>query len=424
MSPCYAPRTNQTSSLALQMTSSPPCQSAAPETQFLGLAPFLRHSIAGVDLMPTAQAMLAQAETKPDDANLWMNLSTAMLCLGHRDLGISIQTQALEVQRIFALPALQQPSKLRLLMLMAPGDLAENTPLDCLLENSDIDLVYYYVTPGAPLSQPIPEHDAVMVAICDTDCNRKTLAVLGEALAYWPAPVINAATHIPKTDRSALSDLLQNIPGLLIPSTLAITRHQLEAVTSGRLTFADFGDIDFPIIVRPVGSHAGRDLDRIAAPDDLAGYLVKVTESDFFVARFVDYRSTDGLFRKYRIAMVDGKAFACHMGISSNWMIHYVNAGMYEDTAKREEEARWMADFDSFIQAHREALTAFHQRLKLDYFCIDCAETQDGKLLIFEADNAMVIHAMDHVELFPFKHAHMAKIVQAFRCMLLERCKQ
>ena len=119
----------------------PVAQAVQPATPFLGLAPFLRQSIAGIDLMPAAQAMLASAETQPDDANLWMNLATAMLCLGHRDLGLSIQAQALEIDRIYRRPAAIQPARFRLLMLMMPGDLAENTPLDCLLESSDVDLI-------------------------------------------------------------------------------------------------------------------------------------------------------------------------------------------------------------------------------------------------------------------------------------------
>ena len=79
-------------------------------TAFLGLAPFLRMSIAGTDLLPIGQEMLAQAQQAPDDANLWMNLSTALLCLGQRELGLAIQAQALEMQRVYHLAALRQPA--------------------------------------------------------------------------------------------------------------------------------------------------------------------------------------------------------------------------------------------------------------------------------------------------------------------------
>ena len=138
-------------------------------------------------------------------------------------------------------------------------------------------------------------------------------------------------------------------------------------------------------------------------------------DAEFFHSRFIDYSSNDGLFRKYRIAMIDGEPFACHMGVSSHWMVHYVNAGMYEDAAKREEEARFMENFADFAARHRAALAAIHERNRLDYICIDCAETADGRLLIFEADHCMVVHAMDPEDLFPYKQVHMLKVKNAFR---------
>jgi hypothetical protein len=106
------------------------------------------------------------------------------------------------------------------------------------------------------------------------------------------------------------------------------------------------------------------------------------------------------------------------MGISSNWMIHYVNAGMYEDAGKREEENAFMEHFDNFSARHRAALDAIYQRTHLDYLCIDCAETRDGKLLIFEIDHTMVVHAMDPEHLFPYKQVHMEKVKTAFRNLL------
>jgi glutathione synthase/RimK-type ligase-like ATP-grasp enzyme len=398
----------------------PVAQAVQPATPFLGLAPFLRQSIAGIDLMPAAQAMLASAETQPDDANLWMNLATAMLCLGHRDLGLSIQAQALEIDRIYRRPAAIQPARFRLLMLMMPGDLAENTPLDCLLESSDVDLICYYLSPEAPFALPIPEHDAVMVALGDSDANQPMLSFLAHALADWPKPVINPAQHIPATERGALSQIMQRAPGVVMPTTYRVKRRQLAAVADGRLTLAELAaGLAFPVILRPVGSQAGRDLDRIDDPAALAAYLTTVDEPDFFLARFIDYSSSDGLFRKFRIALIGGRPFACHMAVSAHWMVHYVNAGMYEDAAKRAEEAEFMANFEHFAERHRAALEAIHQRLKLDYFCIDCAETQDGQLLIFEADHVMVVHAMDQEALFPYKQQHMRKAERAFRDFLL-----
>jgi hypothetical protein len=118
--------------------------------------------------------------------------------------------------------------------------------------------------------------------------------------------------------------------------------------------------------------------------------------------------------------LIEGKPYAAHMGISTHWMIHYVNAGMADSADKRAEEARFMAEFDStFAQRHAIALQAIHREMQLDYLVIDCAETHDGELLLFEVDNSAVVHTMDPVEIFPYKRPQMRKVFDAFRAMLV-----
>ena len=389
------------------------------ETSYLGLAPFLRLNIAGSDLLPIAQALLEKAGQDEENANLWMNLSTAFFCIGQREHGLLIQEQALCMQRSYQIAAATQPAGFRLLVLTVAGDIAENTPIDCLLEGSDVDLLYYYATADAPLPADIPAHDALLVAICDAEANHSTLEALAPLLSDWPKPVINAPQHIFNTGRDTASALLQQVDGLLMPPTRQLRHEALSAIARGEARIQDvFAGCEFPIILRPVGSHAGRDLDKI---DDLPGisdYLSKVDEPAFFLSRFIDYSGEDGLFRKFRIALIGGQPFACHMGISSHWMIHYLNAGMYENAEKRAEEARFMEHFAEFAERHKAALAAIYQRSKLDYICIDCAETPYGELLIFEIDHAMVVHAMDPEDLFPYKQVHMRKVRQAFEGFL------
>jgi hypothetical protein len=393
-------------------------------TTYLGLAPFLRANLAGNDLLPFTQELLIRAEKHSDDAELLMNLAIALQCVGHRDLGLRFQEQALQIRRVYSLEASEQSTQLRVLMLMVPGDIAENTPLECLFETCDIELIHYYLTAGDPLAAPIPDHDIVVVALAESEEHRSILDGLETALTHWPKPILNAPQHIPKTDRNVASELLQNVPGLLIPQTLRASRSLLRTIASGERRLANAfaescGDCDFPIIARPVGSQAGRDLDRLESSSDLAGYLDRVAADDFFISRFIDYRSSDGMYRKYRVALIDGESFACHMGVSSHWMVHYVNAGMYEEAWKRDEEARFMENFESFAERHKAALAAIHQRVPLDYFCIDCAEMLDGRLMVFEIDHCMVVHAMDSEDMFPYKQVHMLKVKKAFENLLL-----
>jgi glutathione synthase/RimK-type ligase-like ATP-grasp enzyme len=97
---------------------------------------------------------------------------------------------------------------------------------------------------------------------------------------------------------------------------------------------------------------------------------------------------------------------------------------MIESAANRAEEARFMAAFDDdFARRHAQAFHAIAERIGLDYLGIDCGETLDGKLLIFEVDSNMIVHAMDPVEVFPYKQPQMRKVFDAFRQMLANKMK-
>ena len=101
-----------------------------------------------------------------------------------------------------------------------------------------------------------------------------------------------------------------------------------------------------------------------------------------------------------------------------------MNAAMLESAENRAFEARFMATFDQdFAARHAAAFAGLAERIGLDYFAIDCAETQDGRLLLFEADVAMIVHDMDPPDLFPYKQPQMRKVFDAFQAMLHEAAR-
>ena len=115
------------------------------------------------------------------------------------------------------------------------------------------------------------------------------------------------------------------------------------------------------------------------------------------------------------MVLIQGAPFASHMACSAHWMVHYLNAEMETNPARREIEAGWMAGFDAgFARRHGPALRAISKRLGLDYFGLDCAEMADGRLLVFELDVAMIVHDMDSEALFPYKKPAMKKLFAAF----------
>jgi glutathione synthase/RimK-type ligase-like ATP-grasp enzyme len=389
---------------------------------FIGLAPLMRQAFAGIDLKPLGTSLIEQSTRRPDDAHAMMNLATVLQLTGNRDLALAMQAQALQLQQIYRVPASTPAPGIRLLALMAPGDLMANTPLEFLIEESDIQLDMLYLTPGMEGLSELPDHDVMFVAIGESDENRPLLEQLAAVVSEWPRPVLNMPDRIANLSRDRACALLQDAPGVAMPRSMRVSRDALEGVAAANMPLHQIlHDAEFPIILRPVGSHAGHGLDKIDSVEHVARYLENHQNAEFYIARFVDYRSADGQFRKYRIILIDGKPYVSHMAISSHWMIHYLNAGMTESQEKRDEEARFMAGFDNdFAVRHAQAFQSISERLGLDYVGLDCGEAVDGKLLIFEADSDMIVHAMDPVDMFPYKQPQMRKLFAAFRKMLVD----
>ena len=389
----------------------------------IGIAKLSRMMFEGQDLTPLWRELIGKYVYQREDTAALMDLATVEQLFGNLEDGLARQAEALEIERLYRSPCAAAVPSLRLLAFAAPGDLGTNTPLEFLLEGSDIALDTLYIVPGMPLPEKIPAHDVAFVAIGEADDNLAILAEVERLIPAWPRPVMNRPERIRQLARERLFALLDGAPGLVTPITARFDRTSLLRLATGAVLIADLlPDGAFPLIVRPVGSHAGRGLVKLDAPSALAPYLAERGEDEFYVSPFIDYRSADGLFRKYRIAFIDGTAFACHMAIADQWMIYYLNANMRGSAAKRAEEAAFMQGFDDgFGRRHAAALAALSSRVGLDYFGIDCAETPDGRLLLFEADIAMIVHAMDSAEIFPYKRPQMRKVFDAFGALLRRR---
>jgi hypothetical protein len=392
----------------------------------IGMAKLAKLAFDGGDLRPLQQDLIAKLEDGTSEAGEGLDLSLIVQLLGDKQMGLAIQHEVLTTHQLFRLPCATERPRLRVLALAAETDMGSNMPIEFLLEQSDAELMVLYVTAEADLPVPLPDHDVAIVIASDSDDCREALQKIEVLASNWPRPLLNPPRRVCGLDRDKLHGLLGGIDGLEIPATVAMSRATLAFVSEELETLDEIeAGLDFPIIVRPRGSHAGVGLARLDDAAALANYLRQRAEREFFVSRFVDYSSADGQFRKYRIVFIDGQPLACHMAIADRWDIWYLNAGMSDSADKRLEEETFMATFDiGFGRRHRSALSQVAGRLGLDYFTIDCAETKDGSLLIFEADNTAVVHNMDLPEIFPYKPPQMRKVFDAFLAMLMRRAVQ
>jgi glutathione synthase/RimK-type ligase-like ATP-grasp enzyme len=164
-------------------------------------------------------------------------------------------------------------------------------------------------------------------------------------------------------------------------------------------------------LIRPIDSHAGKDLAKIDSLEELRAYLAATSQVDeFYLSAFIDYRNADGYFRKYRIVFVDGVAYPVHMAVSPRWMIHYYNAPMAQNAWMRDEEHVFMRDIA--------------QAIPLDYFGIDCSIASDGRVLLFEASTANIVHLRDPVDLYPYKAQYVPRIIRALERLFDQRLQR
>ncbi len=312
----------------------------------LGLATLMRRHLAGEDLTLLCQSLLERATQDPDEASALLDAAIILQFRGHPELALQLQQEALKLCRHYRIPA-ELPVRLRLLALVAPGELMSNVPIECLLEHSDLELNLYYATPGAPAPTDIPDHDLLFIAIGESEANHRLLTEWLPYLDDWPRPVLNNPRHIARVARDTAAQRLRGLPGIVMPPTWRVGRETLRQLADGGTPETPLSpELAFPLIVRPLDSHAGHDLNKTDTPAQLADQLQTLPGDEFFIAPFIDYRSQDGLFRKYRVILIAGQPFACHMAISSHWMIHYLNAGMADSPEKRAEEADFMASFE------------------------------------------------------------------------------
>ncbi len=388
----------------------------------IGVAALTRAVMQNLDLSPVFAELETAANNGPARGAALMDLSTIEQLKGNLERGLQYQSLALQQCQIYETYSDVDPT-LDLLVLAAPIHMGGNTPIDFLVANSSVRQRTVFLSEEFELPDQLPEHDVCFVAAPgDCDENRQHLEYINDCLADLDRPILNAPERIKQLERDELVKTTAGVPGLCLPETYRVPRTDLiRHGETGTWSLAAFANLGTPFIIRPVGSHAGRNLELLSSFDEISSYLQRCSDDAFFISSFIDYRSDDKQFRKYRVIFVNGEPFPCHMAISEQWKIWYLNADMHLSHEKRMEERDFMVNFDNGFRArHEQALMDLPKRVGLEYFGIDCAESRDGKLVVFEADNALIVHDMDPPDLFPYKRDQMHRLFAAFTEMLYE----
>jgi len=288
-----------------------------------------------------------------------------------------------------------------------------NVPYLHLLPPEGYNRIFWHLD-YAPRGQAkkLPAYDFVFNAVADPDAAPRAQKAAERFVRSCVKPVLNLPARVAHTLRSEAPARLDSIKDVLVPRTHRFARGS----PKGDILACGFR---FPLILRPAGQHGGEGTSLVRTPEELASALPSC--GAFYATEFVDYRSADGWYRKYRVIFVDRKPYPYHLAIGGRWLLHYRTADMQADAARRAEEMAFLHDPAKALGARgMAALKAIGERLDLDYAGIDFSLLRDGRILFFEANATMLVHPEDD-PLFVYKNPSVDAILAAVDKMITRR---
>jgi hypothetical protein len=297
---------------------------------------------------------------------------------------------------------------------------AGNIPYASLMPRDGFDRTVWYMEHARPEQiADLGAYGIVLNAIGDPDIALASRWAVDEVLDRCGKPVLNPPDRVETTFRHRIGETLSGIDGLITPRTIRLSGAEIAAgelkASVARAGFAG------PVIVRPTGSHGGEGLALVRDANAL-GQIKLPGDSGAYVTAFHDYRSADGFYRKYRMIFVDRTPYAYHLAIGRQWMVHHRSAEMQDDGMRIAEELAFLRDPETAIgKRAMAALRAIGRRLDLDYGGIDFSLTEDGQVLLFEANATMLTHLEPADGPFAAKNVYIAPILQAFQVHLTAR---
>ncbi len=352
------------------------------------------------------EAYRSAADLDPSDALAHWACAEIAHVLADEETSRIYRARALALQRVYLDP-LPVGARTPILLLLRDAPYAENTPLELVLDRSRVAVHKYYVEGEA--HPVLPPYDLAFCAFGSAEASgaatRRSRAFLAGARA-----AINDPARLDVTARESLAATLAGIEGVLAAEASVVEAARANVIA-------------LPALVRPVDTHAGVGFAYLTTEDDLHMHLTRFPAPRYYRSNFVETRARDGMYRKFRVIFVDGIAYPYHLAIAPQWMVHYQGSPMREMPALREEERAFLAEPSRILPSWHHVMPQIASAIGLDYFGIDATVLPDGRLFVFEADAAMLVHDEDARDVFAYKRPHVARIREALHAAITSRIR-
>src|SRR5882757_6314386 len=167
----------------------------------MGKAPIVRAVFEGRDISPLWDMLFGRVSADITDAAAFLDVSILLHAIGEQDKAVLSQKAALDISRKYRIRNGRGIGP-NVLVFVTAGDFMANTPIEFLLEDSDANLLLYYVDADTADLKDVPEHDVAFVAVGESAANLPVLENLDRLLRDWAGPILNnAPRHIKALSR-------------------------------------------------------------------------------------------------------------------------------------------------------------------------------------------------------------------------------
>ncbi len=352
------------------------------------------------------EAYRSAADLDPYDALASWACAEIAHVLADDDTSRTFRARALALQRVYLDP-LPVGARTPILLLLRDASYAENAPLELLLDRSQVAVHKYYVEGDA--TPQLPPYALAFCAFGNAANAGEAVRRANEVFAGASA-TINDPARLGTIARESLGGTLGAIDGV-------------RGAHARIIRDTDVAHIEVPALLRPIDTHRGDGFAYITSAEALRSHVARFPAAQYFRSDFVDTRGSDGYYRKFRAIFVDGVAFPYHLAIAPQWMVHYQSSPMRESAAFREEEQAFLEDPAHVLPSWHRVMPQIARAVGLDYFGVDATVLPDGRLLVFEADPAMLVHDEDPRDVFAYKRPHVARIRDALHAAIANRTR-
>ena len=347
------------------------------------------------------------ADLDPSDALAHWACAEIAHVLADEETSRTYRARALRLRRVYPDP-MPVGGRTPVLLLLRDAPYSTNTPLELLLDRSRVAIHKYYLEGE---DRPVlPDYALAFTAFGGAQGAARAASLAATFLTGAPAS-INDPSLLVRTARESFEATLAGIDAVRAPRTVVLDRTAIESIA-------------LPALVRPIDTHAGEGFAYLATRDDLRAHLERNSAERYHVSNFVEYRSGDGFYRKFRAIFVDGIAYPYHLAISPHWMVHYQSSPMRESATFRAQELAFLGTPASLVPSWDRVMPQIAKAIELDYFGIDATVLPDGALFVFEADAAMLVHDEDPRDVFAYKRPFVARIREALHRSIARRTQR